>query len=173
MASWKKWQCRGCGIIISNPKERRTLDPDKNPKVYQLVVEYLRNYCQIQEPDAMALLELVDVAVKGLDRSYICKKTCFTSLNKVVNYEQKIAELNAELKQIKQAFLSKIEVEKLYTRGHTPLLDPPSSKRRCTSAGHSAARELFADRSGSGKSPAVTVRRVFYTVPVRYCMQLY
>ena len=51
-----------------------------------------------------------DLSVKGVDRSYLCRKSCFASLDKIINHEKNIiAELTAEVKQIRQDFLKNVE----------------------------------------------------------------
>ena len=53
--------------------------------------------------DVKQMLLPRDLSVKGVDRSYLCRKSCFASLDKIINHEKNIAELTAEVKQMSSA----------------------------------------------------------------------
>ena len=129
MAQWKKWQCRGCGAIVSNSKERRTLDESQHPAVYGEVVDLLSGYYNVQPSDVKTMIQPVDVLEKGLERSYLCRKTCFTALEKISNHKKKIRELTADMERIKRTFLE--HVKQLYPHREettSPALSPPARK---------------------------------------------
>ena len=158
MAQWKKWQCQGCGAIVSNSKERRTLDESQHPAVYGEVVDLLSGYYNVQPSDVKTMIQPVDVLEKGLERSYLCRKTCFTALEKISNHKKKIRELTADMERIKRTFLE--HVKQLYPHREettSPALSPPVRPRN-----------LFAGASGispvrpSASLPTVTVRFLSY-----------
>ena len=182
MSVWEKWQCRGCGTVITNSKERRTLDPDINPAIFKLVVGYLTSLYRIQEYDAKAMLLPQDPYVKGLDRSYICRKGCFSSLEKVVNNERKIAELTSEVRQIKRDFLSKVErlypprVEPVVASPTPTLLHPPLAKRQRTTTttgvcgGSASSKSICSGNKPS--SPVFSLTRTFTWSHCKYSVPL-
>ena len=170
MDNWEKWQCRGCGSIITNPKERQTLDSDINPAVYQLVLSCLKSYygSTLEENAVKSMLLPCNPSVKGKDRSYLCRKVCFASMEKVINNERKISELTAEINKIKSDFLHKIAC--LYSSVEEPSIvssqspaNPPPTKKQRTSQGRGSLphRNLFtvvaSHPTESVASPTVTV----------------
>ena len=128
--------------------------------------------------DVKQMLLPCDLSVKGVDRSYLCRKSCFASLNKIINHEKNIAELTAEVKQIRQEFLK--NVERLYppiaelemgTDPSTAVLRPPSAKRQCTTsravmAGCARPRALFSSSRSSQLTTHTTVASPRVTVSV-------
>lgn len=149
MAHWEKWQCRGCGVVISNSKERRKLDHAINQAGRRMStdLQWMQTWRQANA--------LTTRFVSERSRSYLCRKSCFASLDKIINHEKNIAELTVEVKQIRQDFLK--NVERLYppiadlemgTDPSTAVLHPPSAKRQCTTsravmAGCARPRTLF------------------------------
>ena len=81
---WSKFQCRCCGAIVTNAKERRTLDNALNSQAAALFVHCLSQYYNKLESEVRPLLSPVDPSVKGLDHSYMymCNRPCFAALKK-------------------------------------------------------------------------------------------
>ena len=137
MTHWEKWQCRGCGVVISNSKERRMLDPAINQAGRRMSTDL-----QCGRRDVKQMLLPRDLSVKGVDRSYLCRKSCFASLDKIINHEKNIAELTAEVKQIRQDFLK--NVERLSSIGQTTVHNIPSCHGwLCTSSNSICFIEKF------------------------------
>ena len=92
--------------------------------------------------DVKQMLLPRDLSVKGVDRSYLCRKSCFASLDKIINHEKNIAELTAEVKQIRQDFLK--NVERLSSIGQTTVHNIPSCHGwLCTSSNSICFIEKF------------------------------
>ena len=161
--AWKQWQCRGCGAIEVRTKERRTIDPKTNPAIHDLAVRYISSYCGISEKDAKALLLPQDSTIKGLDRTYICRRPYVSFLEKIISIEKKITELSAEQLNIKGSFLQKVQSTGLYQRAKRdlPPIDIPPSPKQPRVEREKAVRSLF---SSPKKSPAVRVSSKLYSL---------
>ena len=129
-------------------------------------------------PDVKQMLLYTTRFVSERSRSYLCRKSCFASLDKIINHEKNIAELTAEVKQIRQDFLK--NVERLYppiadlemgTDPSTAVLHPPSAKRQCTTsravmAGCARPRTLFSSSRSLQITTHTTVASPRVTVSV-------
>ena len=115
-----------------------------------LLSEFL--LCRNATESATQLLLLADSGVKGLAHSYICKKPCFATLDKLLTLKQKMAQLNQEMKGLEdQVDSSLVDLYHLQPReviqGEMNAISPKEKQPR-------ARRSLDFHQ---GKSPSVTV----------------
>lgn len=160
---WQKYQCRLCGDIIADHRQRRVLHSEANHRVHLVLVELLavrvpsKSSAELQE-----LLSPVDHSTPGLNHSYICKRPCFASLEKVLKTKEKITELNVELDAAEKEVFSRLEGLYPFETECDGAQLPPAKRPRLSEAREGGSIPVSARRSlhfaaEPGKSPGVVV----------------
>ena len=162
MATWQKYQCRLCGDIIQDHRQRRVLHSEANDHARVVLLELL----SARFPDKSAVelqqhLSPADPSTPGLNQSYICKRLCFSSLEKVVKAKEKMKQLNDEVHAAENEVFKRLEVS-LYSESDASADIPPAKRPRLSEAevGRSTpvpARKSLNFAAEPGKSPGVLV----------------
>ena len=111
MATWQKYQCRLCGDIIQDHRQRRVLHSEANDHARVVLLELLS--ARFPNKSAVELqqhLSPADPSTPGLNQSYICKCLCFSSLEKVVKAKEKMKQLNDEVHAAENEVFKRLEV---------------------------------------------------------------
>ena len=83
MAMWQKYQCRLCGDIIQDHRQRRVLHNEGNDHARLVLLELLSaRFPNKSTGELQQHLSPADPSNPGLNQSYICKHLCFSCLEK-------------------------------------------------------------------------------------------
>ena len=104
---WQKHQCRLCGDIISDHRQRRVLHSEGANRARIVLIELLAVH--ISTTELQQLLSPINTSTPGLSQSYICRRPCFASLDKVASAKAKVVKANQELDAAEQEIFSRLE----------------------------------------------------------------
>ena len=154
---WTQYQCRLCGGIIHDHRQRRILQSEANNRTRLVLQELLAS--RVPDRIAIELLLPVDPSTPGLSHSYICKQPCFASLEKLLKTKEKVAQLTDEIKATEKAILRQLEGLYHFETESDGAQTPQSKRPRLHDTGGSTpvARRGLHFATEPGKSPGVLV----------------
>ena len=101
---WTEFQCRVCGVVIQDHRERRLLHSVANSsalhELKRILVRKVPSCCSetsAAEVDQLLLPANKFSSTPGLRESYICRRPCHASLEKISKMNEKMSQLQREI----------------------------------------------------------------------------